>query len=325
MRKDQKASARQRAEAIYEERNMKKEHAFQLRQSLILLLTAVIWGAAFVAQSVGMDYIGPFTFTAIRFVLGALVLVPVILLGKYGRGEHGGREARRPAGGAVLIRGGILCGTALGFASILQQLGILYTTVGKAGFITALYIVLVPIFGIAAGRRNSLLIWVCVAVAAAGLYFLCMKEGISSLQKGDMLCIACAGVFALQILLIDHYAGMVDGVMLSEIQFLTAAVIGAVLMVLFERPSWEAVMAAKLPLLYTGVMSSGVAYTLQIIGQRGLNPTIASLIMSLESPVSVLAGFIFLHQAMTGRELTGCALMAAAIVLAQLKPESSRG
>ena len=294
---------------------MKQERAFQLRQSLILLLTAVIWGTAFVAQSVGMEHVGPLTFTAVRFVLGALVLLPVILLQKRGRKDDG-----RAVRGPVLIRGGILCGIALGCASILQQRGIQYTAVGKAGFITAMYIVLVPIFGIAVGRKNSALIWICVAVAAAGLYFLCMKEGISSLQKGDMLCVGCAGVFAIQILLVDHYADRVDGVRLSAIQFLTASAIGAVLMLLFERPSAEAVLAAKLPLLYTGVMSSGVAYTLQIIGQRGLNPTIASLIMSLESPVSVVAGFLLLHQVMTGRELTGCVLMAAAIVLAQLQP-----
>ncbi len=314
---------------------MRKESAFQLRQSLILLLTAVIWGIAFVAQSVGMEYVGPYTFIAVRYALGALVLVPVILLRRKikasGREEAGNTglsrsrdisgtvpaEEDRAGSGRKLWIGGALCGTALMIASGLQQFGIMQTTVGKAGFITAMYIVLVPILGIFIGRRCKALIWLCVLIAACGLYLLSMN-GSFSLQRGDALCLACAFVFAMQILLVDHFVNEADGVCLAAIEFLTASVIGTVLMLLFEHPTWQAIYDARESILYTGIMSSGVAYTLQIIGQRGLNPTVASLIMSLESVVSAVAGFLFLHQSFSGRELAGCMLMAAAIVLAQL-------
>ena len=301
---------------------MKREKLFQLRQSLILLLTAVIWGVAFVAQSVGMEYVGPYTFIAVRFSLGALTLLPVILLqGRYtaGGGVNGDSQPdTRAKSGPGLWMGGILCGTALMIASSLQQFGIMKTTVGKAGFITAMYIIIVPILGIFIGKRIRPLIWLCVLIAAVGLYLLSMS-GSFVLQTGDGLCLACAFVFAVQIMLIDHFVDEVDGVRLSAIQFLTASVLGTVMMLLFEHPSWRALYEARVSLLYTGIMSSGVAYTLQIIGQRGLNPTIASLIMSLESVIAAVAGFIFLHQAFTSRELIGCILMAAAIVLAQLQ------
>ena len=300
---------------------MNKERLFRLRQSLILLITALIWGVAFVAQSVGMEHVGPFTFIAVRFALGALTLVPVILFqSRHPRsGETAGGETSngRARSGKILWTGGILCGTALMTASSLQQFGIMRTTVGKAGFITAMYIIIVPILGIFLGRRIRPLIWLCVTIAAVGLYLLSMN-GSFELQSGDALCLACAFVFAVQIMLVDHYVDIADGVRLAAIQFLTASVLGAVMMILFERPSWSAVSNAAVPILYTGIMSSGAAYTLQIIGQRGLNPTIASLIMSLESVIAAVAGFIFLHQIFTGRELAGCILMAAAIVLAQL-------
>ena len=300
---------------------MKKEKIFQLRQSLILLVTATIWGTAFVAQSVGMEHVGPFTFIAARFALGALALLPVILLQNRRLKADGigkGKMADGRAGsGKVLWKGGLLCGIALMSAASLQQVGIMRTTVGKAGFITAMYIIIVPILGVFMGRRIRPLIWGCVLLAAAGLYLLSMS-GAFSLQSGDALCLACAVIFAVQIMLVDHYVEVADGVRLSAIQFLTASALGTVMMLLFEHPSLGAVWNARVPILYAGIMSSGVAYTLQIIGQRGLNPTIASLIMSLESVIAAAAGFIFLHQTFTGRELCGCILMAAAIVLAQL-------
>lgn len=300
---------------------MNKDRLFRLRQSLLLLATAGIWGIAFVAQSVGMDHVGPFTFIAVRFALGALTLVPVILLqsrqSRKGAVHEGEMTDRRARSGRVLWTGGILCGTALMIASSLQQFGIMRTTVGKAGFITAMYIIIVPILGIFTGRKIRPHIWLCVLIAVAGLYLLSMN-GSFVLQDGDALCLACAFVFAVQIMLIDHFVDRADGVRLSAIQFLTASVLGAVMMFVFEKPSWTAVQNAGIPILYTGIMSSGVAYTLQIIGQRGLNPTIASLIMSLESVIAAVAGFLFLHQIFTGRELAGCILMAAAIVLAQL-------
>ncbi len=301
---------------------MTKEKAFQLRQSGILLLTAVIWGVAFVAQSVGMDYIGPFTLIASRFLLGALTLVPVaVMMGRRaGTGEDGHKVTAdgRAMGGKVLIKGGILCGIALGAASTVQQLGIAQTTVGKAGFLTAMYIVIVPVFGIVIGRKMKKMIWLCVALACVGIYYLSMPAGTISLTKGDALCLGCAFLFAVQIMLVDHYVNLVDGVRLAMVQFLTASALGFVLMLIFEHPTMESLIRAAGPVLYLGVMSSGAGYTLQIIGQRGLNPTVASLIMSQESTISVIAGFFLLNQSMSLRELAGCILMAAAIVLAQI-------
>ncbi len=301
---------------------MTREKRFQLRQSGILLITALIWGVAFVAQSVGMEYIGPSTVIAVRFFLGGLTLVPVAFL--TGRGCEKGPEGykltrdKRAMGGKTLLTGGILCGIALWAAATLQQVGIGQTTVGKAGFLTAMYIVIVPIFGIVLGRRPKMLIWLCVAIACAGIYFLSMTPGSLSLTAGDALCLSCAFVFAVQIMLIDHFVNLVDGVRLAMIEFFTASVLGAVMMLVFEHPSTDAIIRSAGPLLYLGVMSSGVAYTLQIIGQRGLNPTIASLIMSLESTISVIAGFFLLHQTLSLRELAGCILMGVAIVLAQI-------
>lgn len=299
---------------------MKADRAQKLRHSLLLLATAAIWGVAFVAQSVGTKYVGPFTFTAIRFALGVLVLLPVIFLQKNHRRDDG-----RATGGRLLFKAGVLCGIALGTASMIQQIGIGYTTVGKAGFITAMYIVLVPVFAAVTGRKAGPVIWICVGTAAAGLYFLSIDGGALSVQKGDAICLLCAAAYAVQILLVDHYVDMVDGIRLAALQFLTAAMLSAALMIMFERPSAVAIKAAWIPLLYTGILSSGAAYTFQIIGQRGLNPTVASLLMSLESTFSALAGFFILHQKMTGRELAGCALMACAIVLAQLKGSGGTG
>jgi drug/metabolite transporter (DMT)-like permease len=197
-------------------------------------------------------------------------------------------------------------------------MGILYTTVGKAGFITAMYIVLVPLFGIFIGRKLKLRIWLSVLAAAIGLYLLCMGagEGLSA-GKGEALCLACAVLFAVQILLIDHFAPE-DGVLFSTLQFAVSCVFSSVLMLLFEHPSLELLLQAAGPILYAGILSCGVGYTLQVIGQKGMNPTIASLIMSLESTISAIAGFFLLHQSLSGREIWGCCIMGLAIVLAQL-------
>ena len=215
------------------------------------------------------------------------------------------------------MTGGICCGVFLAIASSLQQFGILYTTVGKAGFVTAMYIVLVPILGIVIGRKIRPLIVVCVCIAVAGLYFLCMTERLS-LGIGDLLVLLCALVFAVHILVIDHFSPLVDGVRMSAIQFLTAGLICAVPMLIWERPEAGEILAAWMPILYAGVMSCGVAYTLQILGQRNADPTVASLLLSLESVFSVLAGWVILGQRLSGRELFGCALMFAAIILAQM-------
>lgn len=289
---------------------------FVLRQSLLLFLTATIWGVAFVAQSVGMDYVEPFTFNAVRNMIGAIVLLPCIGLLNRLNGKDNG-EAGEPQKKTLII-GGISCGVLLFIASNLQQFGIQYTTVGKAGFITAMYIVLVPVFGIFLHKKAGLKIWAAVALAVAGLYLLCMTDGSFSLQMGDLLVLACAVAFSFHILVIDYFSPKVDGVKLSCIQFFTCAVLSAIGMLLFEEPKLSQILAAWVPILYAGVMSCGVAYTLQIIGQKGMNPTVASLILSLESVVSLLAGWVILGQKLSKRELAGCALAFAAIILVQL-------
>ena len=298
----------------------------QMKNNAMLLLTALIWGCAFVAQSVGMDYVGPFTFNCVRSVLGSIVLVPVICLMDHLKRQSGKSEAeiKKERGNTkTLLAGGICCGLLLAAASSLQQYGILFTTVGKAGFITAMYIVLVPVFGLFLGRTVRSLIVLCVVMAAAGLYFLCMTEHLS-LGFGDLLVLICAAVFTLHILVIDHFSPLVDGVRMSAIQFLTAGIACGVPMLIWETPNLSDIAAAWMPILYAGVMSCGVAYTLQILGQKNAEPTVASLLLSLESVFSVLAGWVLLGQRLSGRELFGCELMFAAIILAQL-PEKKRG
>ena len=282
----------------------------------MLLLTATIWGVAFVAQSVGMDYVGPYTFLCTRSILGGLFLLPIIRFMDSRREKtktvvHGDRK--------MLIIGGICCGVALCLASIFQQIGIQYTTVGKAGFITACYIVIVPILGLLFRKKCGPAVAGAVALSLAGLYLLCMTGGESaSVNRGDLLVLACAFLFAIHIMVIDFFSPVVDGVKMSCIQFFVCAAVSGVGMFLFETPSPEGIKAAALPILYAGVMSSGVGYTLQIVGQKGMNPTISSLIMSLESSISVLAGWILLGQKLSGREILGCVLMFAAIMLAQI-------
>lgn len=289
---------------------------FVLRQSLLLFLTATIWGIAFVAQSVGMDYVEPFTFITARNMIGAVVLLPCI--GFLKRFKEKETQEIRKESKKTLIIGGISCGVLLFIASSLQQFGIQYTTVGKAGFITAMYIVLVPVFGIFLHKKAGLRIWAAVVIAVAGLYLLCMTDGSLMLQTGDLLVLACAVVFSFHILVIDYFSPKTDGVKLSCIQFFTCAVLSAIGMIFFEEPKMSDILAAWLPILYAGVMSSGVAYTLQIIGQKGMNPTVASLILSLESVVSLLAGWVILGQRLSGRELVGCALAFVAIIIVQL-------
>lgn len=281
----------------------------QLKNSFALFLAAVIWGVAFVAQSEGMRYVGGFTFNCVRSLIGGLVLIPCIFL-------------MREKIDRTVLRGGICCGIFLCIASNLQQHGIKYTTVGKAGFITALYIVLVPIFGLFLHKRVGKTVWIGLALAVAGLYFLCI-DGRFEVGIGDLLVFLCAIFFALQILAVDHFAPRVDCVVLSCIEFLTSGILSAVPMLMYENVSRERLMDAAVPILYAGVMSCGVAYTLQVVGQKNMNPTVASMIMSLESVISVLAGFLLLHQKLSARELVGCVLMFAAVLLSQLPEKKS--
>lgn len=299
---------------------------FTLRQSFLLFLAATIWGIAFVAQSVGMDYVEPFTFTAVRNMIGGTVLLPVIMVLSKTKKDH--VQNSTPAlpwyQDKTLILGGVCCGIVMFIASNLQQIGIQYTTVAKAGFITAMYIVLVPIFGIFLHRKVGIRIGVAVCMAVAGLYLLCMTEDNFSLQTGDLLVLACAVAFTIHILVIDHFSPLVDAVKLSCIQFYTCAVLSTICMFLFETPSIDAILTAWMPILYAGAMSSGVAFTLQIVGQKGLNPTVASLIMSLESVISLIAGWILLGEKLTNRELMGCVIVFAAIILVQLPAKSKQ-
>lgn len=282
----------------------------------LLFITALIWGFAFVAQSVGMDHIGPITFNTIRSLVGGIALIPVIFF--FNRNKTPERKEDEKANRKPLILGGILCGIALCVASNLQQLGIQYTTVGKAGFITALYIVIVPILGLFLHKKVGIKLWISVVIAIVGLYLLCMS-GSLSLGTGDLLVLLCALVFSLHIIIIDHFSPKVDGVKMSCIQFFVCAFLSAIYMLFAEGvPNVEAIAISWVPILYAGVLSSGVGYTLQIIGQKGVSPTVASLILSLESVFSVLAGWLLLHQTMSAREILGCVLMFGAIVLAQL-------
>ena len=294
---------------------MKKK---QIKGTLLLLLAAIIWGSAFVAQSVGMEYVGPFTFNCVRTLIGGIVLIPCITLLNHGKVKKKMTSSEKKR----LMIGGICCGIALAIGSTLQQFGIMYTTVGKAGFITACYIVIVPIIGIFLKKKCSPFIWTAVVMALVGLYLLCITDGFS-IGLGDILVLVCAFLFSLHILVIDYFSPKADGVKLSCIQFLVCGILSMIPALILEHPQISSILTAWLPILYAGIMSCGVAYTLQIVGQKNVNPTVASLILSLESCISVLAGWVILGQKLSAKELLGCVIMFAAIILAQLPEKSS--
>lgn len=289
----------------------------KVRNSCLLFLTACIWGSSFAAQSVGMDYIGPYTFNCLRFLIGSLVLLPVIFFSRHRKKDQKDRSEDRTLQKKEMLCGGIVCGVVLCIASTLQQIGIIYTTAGKAGFLTAMYIVLVPVLGLFLKRKAGLQLWISVGLALLGLYLLCMK-GAFSLNGGDVLLILCAVGFSVHIMVVDYFSPKLDGMILSCIQFLVAGLISGIGMLLSEQFDWHMILLAAKPILYSGVLSCGVGYTLQVIAQKGLNPTVASLLMSLESVVSVIAGFLVLHEVLSGRELLGCVFMFAAVILAQI-------
>lgn len=283
--------------------------------SILLFLGSMIWGASFVAQAVGMEYVEPFTFQAIRCLMGSAVLVPVILFR-----DKKMPDKNRPVTAAdkkTLWQAGLSCGLVLFVAVTLQQLGLLYTTAGKSGFVTALYIILVPILGLFLRKKVKPWVWGSVVLAIVGLYLLCVSETMS-IGTGEWLTLCCSLFFSIQILLIDHFSPRVDGVRLSCLQFLISGLISIVPMVLWETPNWDAIVRCWLPLCYSGILSSGVAYTFQIVGQAHTEPTVASLLMSLESVFSVLFGWILLGQALRPKELFGCVLVFSGVILAQL-------
>ncbi len=295
------------------------------RNSFLLALTAFIWGTAFVAQSRGGDSVGPYTFNCIRSLIGSCFLIVIIsILDKIGLTK---KPVDKKSQKTLLI-GGICCGFALCIASNLQQMGIYYgSSVGKAGFLTACYIIIVPILGLFFKKKCSLNVWIGVAVTVIGLYLLCI-DGKFIIQLSDILLMLCAFFFAIHILVIDHFSPLVDGMRMSCIQFFVCGVLTFIPTFIFDMDhnisgikQWATGFSsfdAWIPILYAGVFSCGIAYTLQIIGQKGINPTIASLIMSLESVFSVLAGWIILKETLSIKELIGCALIFIAVILAQL-------
>ncbi len=318
----------------------------KLKGDLMLVLTAMVWGGSFVAQKSGMELIGPFAFNGIRTIIGGIVLIPLIMVLDRMKSK---KQASAPAVKAdaadsvlseadkkneqkFLITGSICCGLALLVAGMLQQIGMMYTTAGKAGFITALYVVLVPIFGRILGKKIRPLIWLCVLASAFGLYLLCMPAsgGFGHINRGDLIVLACALCFAVHILLIDYFSPKVDGVRLSCIQFFIAGILCMILMfpldpVLgYDIPSLSQLLDAWIPIVYAGALSCGAGYTMQIVAQADTDPAVASMILCLESVFAVIAGMLILGESLSLREAAGCIIMFAAILAAQLpaKPGS---
>lgn len=289
----------------------------KLQGSMMLLVAALIWGTAFVAQSEGMRYVEPFTYNSIRTLLGGVVLIPIIAAFRVsGRSPRASDEKKAPL--RTTVTGGIACGFLLFAASSFQQSGISMTTAGKAGFITALYIIFVPLIGLILYRKSTVMIWVCVLLAAAGFYLLCINEGFR-MELGDGLVLCSAVFYAMHIMTIDRFNSKgTDGMLMSCIQFFTAGTLMAVCMFLFEQPELNAILDARYTILYAGVLSCGVAYTFQILGQRSTDPAAATLLMSLESVFAALSGWLILHETLTMKELSGCSLVFAAVILAQL-------
>ncbi len=298
----------------------------QVRQVVFPILAAFIWGTAFVAQDLCADSIGTFAFNATRYFIAVLALLVVIAVSDKAKKNRPTPTAEeKKAANKQLWLGGLCCGVALAIASNFQQAGLVAgTDAGKAGFITALYVVLVPVFGLFFKRKVSLPVWIAVVCSVVALYLLCIK-GDFSLAAGDLLILVCAVCFAVHILVIDHFTAYCDGVKLSCLQFLFAGIISAVCMFLFETVDFAAIWSCILPLLYVGIFSCGVGYTLQILAQKDSNPTVVTILLSLESVFAVIAGAIVLHQQMTAREYIGCVVMFVAVILAQIQfPEKKK-
>ena len=297
-----------------------------VRQVVFPIITAMIWGSSFVAQSTSTEHIGAFTFNAARSFVGFLALLVVVQIFRMVRKEPEIQQTpeEKKAGRKGLVLGGICCGIALALACNLQQLGMVAgASAGKTSFITTLYVVLVPICGLFLKKRVSPTVWISVLLAVAGLYCLCIKDSFS-IAPSDLLVMLCAFGYTLHILVIDYFTQKVDGVKMSCIQFLSCAVLSAILMLIFEHPTWADITPCIGSILYVGVFSSGVAYTLQILAQKDSNPTIVALLLSLESVFGAVSGAIFLHETMTGKELVGCVLMLIAVVLAQIEFPSKK-
>ena len=303
---------------------LKKDKRKQLTASLLLTLAAFIWGSAFVAQSEALDILGQFTFLMSRSFFGVLTLVPVSIFvykkgQKQGEGQHGEYKSFFSKD---LLLGGSFCGIVLFVASFLQQVGIISSGVGKSGFLTTLYILAVPILGLFLKRKIKPFMWVCITLGVIGMYFLCVSE-TSALNFGDFMLILCAVCFGVHIMVIDHFVKKVDGVRLSLVQFFVVGVLSLITALIFETIDFALIKEAIISILYAGVLSSGVAYTLQIVSQKNLSPTVASLLMSLESVFAALSGAVF-GERLTSNEIFGCILVFVAIILAQLPIENIR-
>ena len=293
----------------------------QLKGVLMLLLTAFIWGTSFVAQSVGMESVEAFTFNGIRTLMGACVLLPFIMI----RDRLTAKKMtdkqlteRKRLNKKTVMYGAVL-GVVLCAASNFQQFAFNYSTSGKIAFITAFYMLFVPLIGLIFRKKTPLITWICVAFGFVGLYFLCMNpDDMSAVNKGDILSLICSVIYAVHILLVEKFAPDVDGIKLSCVQFAVSGTISCILMFIFENPQISAVGNAILPILYSGIMSCGLAYTFQIVGQKYTEATVASLLMCMESVFGVLSGAVILHEVLSGREIVGCVIMFAAIILSQL-------
>lgn len=289
----------------------------KFRSDLILLLAAIIWGFAFVAQRVGMDFIGPFTYTAVRFALGVLVLIPFLIFRKsrpFIGSKPAPKERRKLIGLQVLM--GLLIFGGVSF----QQYGIQFTTAGNAGFITGFYVVLVPVVGLFVGHRNHLTIWIGVLLAISGMYFLSVTSDFT-INPGDYYVLVCALIWTAHVLVMGYVAPRTDPIRTALIQFLICAILSGIVAIGWEEINLAAILEASWPILYGGIMSVGIAYTLQVVAQQNAHPAYASIILSLESVFAVLGGWILLHEPMTGRILIGCLLMLAGMVVVQVKGE----
>jgi len=285
-----------------------------LKGPILLLGATVIWGLAFVAQSVGMDYLGPFSFNSIRFMLGSLILIPFIDFKALKRSTTLHKKK--------LLISSFTAGFVLAVASNLQQIGIQFTSVGKAGFITSFYILFVPLLGLLMKKKPQRNVYIALVIAIIGFYLLCMNEKFN-VTSGDILILFCALFFALHIMIIDYFSSSSDLIAFSCLQFLFCSLIGAIFMFIFEKPTFVNIFKAWLPLAYAGFFSCGIAFTLQLYGQRDVEPNTASLILSLESVFSTIFGFIILNQKLTSRELLGCLLVFISVLLVQVKSKST--
>lgn len=294
----------------------------KVKGALFLFAAAVLWGIAFVAQDVGVEIIEPFTFTSVRYCMGGIVLLLFTLIKKayvekkYGKPERTPEESKKEF--KRLLLGGFLCGLVLTVATNLQQIGLEYTTAGKSGFITACYIVLVPVISLILKKKPPFFVWIAVVMTLVGLYFLCLSDGFDGFNIGDLITMGCSVAFAFHILFVSHFVEKSDPVALTCIQCFTCSLVSAIPMLIFEHPTVGALWAGILPLLYTGIFSAGIAYACQMLGQKDLNPTLACIIMSLESVVSVIAAWLILQQFLSVKEIIGCVIIFVAVIIAQL-------